>query len=400
MTELASREGSSAKRLVLGFDAGCFTCSDLAGQIEERVNGQLKVMNLSDPSVQQWRNQALGENAPWVPTLLEIEDDEVRAWSGWRMGWALGRAIGPTATWRVMQALGEIEAAPRIEQSAVVGKLPGKATEAVVGVSRGQFLKGVGGAAVAMSILSGGALFPSVAEAATTSTGTPAQQRLAKSIVRNSRAYKALAARQAQIGAQFNWSGAIVKVRSSNFAVVYMYSPNPRRDILVHFFVRLDKRAVFYYQGAGFSRAANGQVLVTRLLDGTPKRPHHQVIAGAGYVITETGVRMSTSQFKARIDRELQQERTRNTASQTYEECVANEKRICDEYRQSQSDTCEGGLIVTGAGGLLNPSLGLAATTALGATCYISKRVGCSDPDYVCGPLKDDPPPPPAFLPC
>lgn len=165
--DLAKREVSSGRQLVLGFDARCFTCSDLAGRIEERVGDRLAVRNLYDPEVLAWRKEALGGGAKWAPTLFQVEDGRVQAWVGWKMGWALSRAIGPAATWQVMQALGEVSAAPRIEESTIVEKLPVKAADAVVGMSRGRFLKGVGGAAVAMSVLSGSDLLASQAEAAT-----------------------------------------------------------------------------------------------------------------------------------------------------------------------------------------------------------------------------------------
>lgn len=106
-----------------------------------------------------WREEALGKDAKWTPTLFEVEGEKVlKAWAGWRMGYALSRKLGPSSTWQVMQALGEAGGAPKVEESAIVEKLPEKAAEAVVGMSRGKFLKEVGGAALAMSVLSGGML--------------------------------------------------------------------------------------------------------------------------------------------------------------------------------------------------------------------------------------------------
>src|SRR3712207_8743022 len=52
-----------------------------------------------------------------------------------------------SATWRVMQVLGEA--------NADLGLADGAAARAASVLSRGQFLKGVGGAAVALSVLSG-----------------------------------------------------------------------------------------------------------------------------------------------------------------------------------------------------------------------------------------------------
>ena len=150
------------RRLVLGFDAGCLTCSELAKRIEERVGGRIEVRSLNDPMMDHWRKETFGENAPWAPTLVEVEGGKVRAWTGARMGVRLSRALGPLATWRVTQVLGEANADLQLTDSV--------AAKAVSGLTRGQFLKGVSGAAVAMSILGGtGKLAPPV-EAATSIT--------------------------------------------------------------------------------------------------------------------------------------------------------------------------------------------------------------------------------------
>ncbi len=121
---LAEKRNPHTKRLVLGFDAGCFTCSDLASRIEERVGEKLDVLNLHDPVLQGWRQEALGKDAQRAPTLFEVEDGSARVWTGWRMGYALSRAIGPAATWQVMQALGEVGAAPKMKEASLVEKIP------------------------------------------------------------------------------------------------------------------------------------------------------------------------------------------------------------------------------------------------------------------------------------
>lgn len=157
----ASLEGKRGK-LVLGYDTGCTKCRELVGRIEERVGGKLEVRSLRDPQVESWRQQALGEDAPWAPTLFRIEDTgRMRAWTGTRMAVGLIHALGPVSSWRVMQALGQVG-----EQRAAVAAAGGSslAGMAAAGMSRGQFLKGLGGAAVALGALSGAA-FP--AQAAT-----------------------------------------------------------------------------------------------------------------------------------------------------------------------------------------------------------------------------------------
>ena len=135
------------RKLVLGFDAGCLTCSELAKRIEERVGDKIEVLSLNDPLMQHWRKEAFGDAAPWAPTLVELDGGSVRAWTGVRMGVRLSRALGPLATWRVMQVLGEVNADLELADSA--------AAKAMTELSRGQFLKGAGGAAVALSILVG-----------------------------------------------------------------------------------------------------------------------------------------------------------------------------------------------------------------------------------------------------
>jgi hypothetical protein len=151
------RDGKT-RRLVLGFDAGCMTCSELARRIEERVGNKIEVLSLNDPFMARWREQVLGKDAPWVPTLVEVEGGAIHAWTGVRMGARLSRALGPLATWRVMQVLGEANDDLELVDSV--------AARAASGLTRGQFLKGVGGAAVAMSILGGTGKLPAPAEAA------------------------------------------------------------------------------------------------------------------------------------------------------------------------------------------------------------------------------------------
>lgn len=145
-------------RLVLGFDAGCMTCSELARRIEERGENKIEILSLHDPQMKHWREQALGEDTPQVPTLVEIKGGVVRAWTGIRMGARLSRTLGPLTTWRLMQALGEANGDLNLVDSVAVN--------AISGLTRGQFLKGVGGAAVAISLLASVGKLPSSAEAA------------------------------------------------------------------------------------------------------------------------------------------------------------------------------------------------------------------------------------------
>ena len=151
--EGTNNQTGGERRLVLGFDAGCMTCRRLARSIEEAVGDRLEVRDLRDPTVARWIERALGQEAQWVPTLVEVSGDRVRAWTGLRLGPALSRRLGVRNTWRVIKALGaneepEMASAPTDH-----------------GFNRTQILKGLGGAALAMSVLSGTDVFVRIANA-------------------------------------------------------------------------------------------------------------------------------------------------------------------------------------------------------------------------------------------
>ena len=147
------QKDGARRRLVLGFDAGCMTCSELARRVEEQTGRKLEVRSLRDPQMEHLRKQALGDDAPWAPTLIEIKGTRVRAWTGLRMGLALSRRLGVYSTWRVMKALGAPEEPDR------------NPTPAGRGFNRAQFLRGVGGTAFALSVLSGTDVFARIANA-------------------------------------------------------------------------------------------------------------------------------------------------------------------------------------------------------------------------------------------
>ena len=99
--ERTNIQAGGGRRLVLGFDAGCMTCSGLAKSIEEAVGDKLEIRSLSDPMMEHWRREVFGEDALWAPTLVEVNGGLVRAWTGVRMGAHLAHRLGPAATWRV-----------------------------------------------------------------------------------------------------------------------------------------------------------------------------------------------------------------------------------------------------------------------------------------------------------
>lgn len=144
-------EAANDKRLILCFDAGCSTCTDLAQRVERVAGDKLEVRSLRDPQVGNWRKEALCKEAPWEPTLMEIKDGHVTARTGLGMGISLSLALGPILTWRVLQLLGEADL-ERDNSSASSGTTP---SGLFTGMNRRRFLKGAGGAVVAISIITG-----------------------------------------------------------------------------------------------------------------------------------------------------------------------------------------------------------------------------------------------------
>lgn len=113
--------------------------------------------NPHHPQVEHWRQRAFGKDAPLAPTLFEVDGAKgVRAWTGARMAVKLTRILGPALVWRVMRA---ILATTNAESAALTA---GTDTD---GLSRGQFFRGMGGAALAVSFLSSTSVFVSEAHA-------------------------------------------------------------------------------------------------------------------------------------------------------------------------------------------------------------------------------------------
>lgn len=286
------------KHLVLGFDAGCLTCNELARKVEEQVGDRLKVRNLREPQLEEWRKRALGEDATWAPTLFEIKGADVRAWTGWRMGVELSRRLGPVATWRVLQVLGERADAPAVN------------TKAFGGMSRGQFLKGVGGAVVAMSVLSGtGKLSPTVEAMprSSSSTGMLADQNKAKSIVRSSRQFRALLdkMRKGTLGNKhklsFDFNQAIVKVNEElSLAGVSVPTKGQNGGVAAAFLVDMSNKVIYSYR-----------YTVVTLID--PKKADltlyedDQVVGRItieeGYITSEDSRRTSFQEFEKGIEK-------------------------------------------------------------------------------------------------
>ncbi len=122
---MTERENPGARRLVLGFDAGCMTCNALARKIEEEVGDKLEVGPLHHPQVAHWREQALGTAR--IEPSPAVRETRVRPRGRTSRGWArpvkapLGRrgARGDSGTGGC-----ESPAPMRLERGDLLGLLP------------------------------------------------------------------------------------------------------------------------------------------------------------------------------------------------------------------------------------------------------------------------------------
>jgi hypothetical protein len=108
---------SSSSRWILGFDASCGRCTEIANMAKSAAGDKLEVIPLMHPEVQEFRTRALGENAPWTPTLIRVDGDVVRAWTGPAMGVRLFMRLGPWAATRLCLSLGDLARASRADES-------------------------------------------------------------------------------------------------------------------------------------------------------------------------------------------------------------------------------------------------------------------------------------------
>jgi hypothetical protein len=139
------------QRWVLAFDAKCSTCKDIAHAVEQACRGKLEVRPLADDEVRRMREKAMGADPEWRPTLLRIDGDQVRAWTGAAMSIPLARRLGPADTVRVVQSLGAL----RRRSQGHASELPGAPTGPVA-MGRARFLRLGAGAGVAAGLLLAG----------------------------------------------------------------------------------------------------------------------------------------------------------------------------------------------------------------------------------------------------
>jgi hypothetical protein len=128
---------------ILAFDASCGTCTSVSEAVAEACGPGLEIRPLGDADVQTLRVRALGPDPVWAPTLLRVDGDRVRAWTGRAITVPLARRLGLVASARVIQALGRL----RRRADGRADELPGAPTGPAQ-LSRAAFLRLSGGVGV------------------------------------------------------------------------------------------------------------------------------------------------------------------------------------------------------------------------------------------------------------
>ncbi|WP_211294796.1 bacteriocin fulvocin C-related protein [Streptomyces glaucescens] len=141
-TEERMKSQADQPRWVLAFDGACSTCSAISASVSEASAGKLEVMPLEHDDVQRWRHSSMGASPKWAPTLLRVNGDKVRAWTGPAMSFTLARHLGLQATVRVLRALGRLRQGTSGRSSEASGS----------GMGRKRFLQLSGGLGVAIGL--------------------------------------------------------------------------------------------------------------------------------------------------------------------------------------------------------------------------------------------------------
>jgi hypothetical protein len=104
--KLAPKLSHPQERWVLAFDVSCGKCRKISRAVADVCDGMLEILPLTHHDVWRWRQQALGGQAAWAPTLIKVQANNIRAWTGMRMGIALMRHLGPQSMMRILAAVG------------------------------------------------------------------------------------------------------------------------------------------------------------------------------------------------------------------------------------------------------------------------------------------------------
>lgn len=112
---------------ILAFDADCRFCEEVVDRVRVSVDGTLTTAGLTEPRIRDLRVRALGEGAEWAPTLLAVDGDQVRAWTGAALSLRLARLLGPSDSLRVVRALRDLDVLRPPSRRGILKAVPGLA---------------------------------------------------------------------------------------------------------------------------------------------------------------------------------------------------------------------------------------------------------------------------------
>lgn len=112
---------------VLAFDTDCRFCKEVVERVRGSVDETLTTAGLTEPRIRGLRARALGEGAEWAPTLLAVDGDQVRAWTGTALSLRLARLLGPSHSLRVVRALRDLDVLRSPSRRGVLRAVPGLA---------------------------------------------------------------------------------------------------------------------------------------------------------------------------------------------------------------------------------------------------------------------------------
>ncbi|WP_328496542.1 bacteriocin fulvocin C-related protein [Streptomyces sp. NBC_00414] len=112
---------------ILAFDADCRFCEEVVARVRGSADGTLTTAGLTEPRIRDLRTRALGEGAVWAPTLLAVDGDRVRAWTGTALSLRLARLLGPSDSLRVVRALRDLDALRPPSRRGILKAVPGLA---------------------------------------------------------------------------------------------------------------------------------------------------------------------------------------------------------------------------------------------------------------------------------
>lgn len=102
-------QSSRTPEWFLGYDGACGRCSAIQEMVSHIAGGQLTPVNLHDPVARAWREEALGADVPFAPTLFRVRDVNVSAWVGKAMIAKLVTVLGPRKAMELAKEVGQVD---------------------------------------------------------------------------------------------------------------------------------------------------------------------------------------------------------------------------------------------------------------------------------------------------